>query len=139
FWRSPGCTAPAHWVLARRCSLGEENAAGMPWGTAGWESRWPHRRAHAQPYAPPRHGTHRANETPGAGVGLGDPVTGCLASTGRRDGGWVYSEFQMAEDFAYHLALRDDGDEPQRSLLTKRAAGHLHVKDPLEQPCPVPA
>ena len=42
----------------------------------------------------------------------------------------------MAEDLADHLALRDDGDEPQHALLTPGAAGHLQRKDPLEQPRP---
>jgi len=37
----------------------------------------------------------------------------------------------MTEDLADHLALRDDGDEPQRPLMAKRAAGHIHIKDPL--------
>ena len=111
----------------------------MPWGTAGWVSRWPHRRAHAQPYAPPHHGAHRAYAISYAGVSLGDPVTGGLARTGRRDGGWVCSTFEMAEDLADHLALRDDGDEPQHSALAKGTRSHIHVEHPLEQPCPAPA
>jgi hypothetical protein len=45
----------------------------------------------------------------------------------------------MAEDRANDLPLRDDGDDAQRPLLAKRAADHIHVKDPLEQPCPAPA
>src|SRR5881409_3981468 len=44
--------------------------------------------------------------------GLGHPVKGFLAGTGRRDGGWICRKFQMAEDLADDLALRDDGDEP---------------------------
>src|ERR1700757_1375931 len=52
--------------------------------------------------------------------------------------GGVYSEFQMAEDFANHCALRDDGDEPQGPALTPRAVHHLQRKDPLQQPRPVP-
>src|SRR5215831_5330521 len=114
------------------------SAAGMPWGTAGWASRCLHRRAHAQPYAPPHHGAHRAYAISYAGVSLGDPVTGGLARTGRRDGGWVRCKFQMAEDFADHRALRDDGDEPQCSTLTERTRDHLQAKDPLQQPCPAP-
>jgi hypothetical protein len=85
-----------------------------------------------------RHGAHVADEPTRVVVALGDPVIWCLAGTGRRDRGWVCSTFQMAKDFANHLALRDDGDEPQRPLLTQRAAGPIHVKDPLEQPCPTP-
>jgi transposase-like protein len=100
--------------------------------------RWPHRKARAQPYALPRHGAHRDNGTPRAGVGLGHPVERCLAGAGRRDGGWIYRAFQMTEDFANHLALRDDGDEPQRPLRAQRAAGHIHVEDPLLQPRPTP-
>src|SRR5215831_14433422 len=115
------------------------SAAGMPWGTAGWASRWLHRRAHAQPYAPPHHGAHRAYAISYAGVSLGDPVTGGLARTGRRDGGWVRCKFQMAEDLADHLALRDDGDKPQCSTLTERTRDHLQAKDPMQQPCPTPA
>jgi hypothetical protein len=38
----------------------------------------------------------------------------------------------MAEDFANHRALRDDGDEPQCSTLTERTRDHLQAKDPLE-------
>ena len=30
--------------------------------------------------------------------------------------------FQMAEDLAEHLALRDDGNDPQRPALAKQAA-----------------
>jgi len=85
----------------------------------------PHRKTHAQPYAPPRHGTHRAHETPCAGVSLGDPITCGLASTGRRNGGWVCSALQMAEDFANHRALRDDGDEPQCPALAQWTRAHL--------------
>src|SRR5215813_13912961 len=101
------------------------SAAGMPWGTAGWASRWSHRRAHAQPYAPPHHGAHRAYAISYTGVSLGDPVTGDLARTGRRNGRWVCSPFEMAEDLADHLALRDDGDEPQYPTLTQRAVHHI--------------
>ena len=58
-----------------------------------------------------RHGAHVAYETTRVVVGLGDPVTWGLASTSRRNGGRVCSEFQMAADLADHFALRDDGDE----------------------------
>ena len=44
-----------------------------------------------------------AYETTRVVVGLGDPVIWCLARTGRRDGGWVCSEFQMTEDLADHF------------------------------------
>jgi hypothetical protein len=74
-----------------------------------------------------------------AGVGLGYPVARCLTSTGLRDGGWICRKFQMAKDLVDHLTLRDDGDEPQHSALTKRTRGHIQCKDPLEQPCPAPA
>src|SRR5262249_35235999 len=94
FWRYPGCTSPAHLELARRYRLGEGSAAGMPWGTAGWASRGPHRRVHAQPYAPPRHGMHKAHETPCTGVSLGDPITCGLVSTGRRNEGGSAASFR---------------------------------------------
>ena len=55
---------------------------------------------------------HVAYETTRVVVGLGDPVTWSLAGTGRRDGGRVCRKFQMAEDLADDLALRDDGDDP---------------------------
>ena len=55
---------------------------------------------------------HVAYETTRVVVGLGDPVTWSLAGTGRRDGGWVCSTFQMAKDLADHLTLRNNGDEP---------------------------
>jgi hypothetical protein len=44
--------------------------------------------------------THGAHETTRAGAGLGHPVERCLARTGRRDGGWVYRQFQVVEDLA---------------------------------------
>src|SRR5215469_16794061 len=110
----------------------------MPWGTAGWASRWLHRRVHTQPYAPPRHGTHKAHETPCAGVSLGDPITCGLASTSRRNGGWVCSELEMAEDFANHFALRDDGDEPQCPALAPGTRAHLQGKHALQESGPRP-
>ena len=57
----------------------------------------------------PRHGAHVADEPTRVVVALGDPVTGCLAGTGRRDGRGVCSPFEMAEDLAHDLPLRDDG------------------------------
>ena len=45
----------------------------------------------------------------------------------------------MAENFADHFALRDDGDEAQRPALAPGTGSHLQVKHPLEQPCPAPA
>ena len=72
-------------------------------------------------------------------VGSGDPVTWCLAGTGRSDGRGVCSPFEMAEDLVDHRALRDDGDEPQGPARTKRAAGHIQRQDSLEQPRPAPA
>ena len=104
----------------------------MPEGTTEWASRWPKRRARAQPYAPLRHGAHRGNGPPRAGVGLGHPVERCLAGAGRCDGGWVYRAFQMTEDLADHLALRDDGDEPQGPALTPRAVHHSQRKHPMQ-------
>jgi len=80
-----------------------------------------------------------ADEATGVVVALGDPVTWCLAGTGRRDGGWVYRKFQVVQDLADDLTLRDDSDEPQHALLTPGAAGHLQRKDPLQQARPAPA
>jgi hypothetical protein len=45
----------------------------------------------------------------------------------------------MLEDLPDDLAVRDGGDDPQRPLLTERAARHVQGKDALEQPRPVPA
>src|SRR2546427_3877317 len=45
----------------------------------------------------------------------------------------------MAEDLADHLALRDDGDEPQGPALTQRAVRQVKRKDPMQQPRPAPA
>jgi len=86
-----------------------------------------------------RHGAHVADEPTRVVVALGDPVTWCLAGTGRRDGRGVCRQFQMVEELANDLTLRDDGDEPQRPALTKRAVHHIQRKDPLQQPRPVPA
>src|SRR5262249_43627761 len=70
-----------------------------------------------------RHGAHWASEPTPVVAGLGDPVTWCLAGTGRRNGGWVCREFQMAEDLANDLTLRDDGNESQHPALTKGTHG----------------
>jgi hypothetical protein len=138
FWRHSGRTSPARLVLARRRRLGEGSTAGGPWGAGRLGKPMANGRAPAQPCAPSRHGAHVADEPTRVVGALGDPVTGGLAGTDRRDGGWVCRKFQMAEDLADDLALRDDGDEPQRSALAKRAGGHIHVKYPLEQPRPAP-
>ena len=63
--------------------------------------------------ASPRRSAHVADETTCDAVGLGHPVERCLATTGRRDGWWVCRKFQMAEDLAEHLALCDDGNDPE--------------------------
>ena len=44
----------------------------------------------------------------------------------------------MAEDFANHRALRDDGDDAQGPVLTPRAVRHIQREDPMQQPCPAP-
>ena len=44
----------------------------------------------------------------------------------------------MAEDFADHRALRDDGDEPQCSTLTERTRAHLQGKHALQESGPRP-
>src|SRR5262249_55244687 len=80
----------------------------------------------------------RCLQDPRHSVGLVERID-LLASTGRRDGGWIYRAFQMAKDLVDHLTLRDDGDEPQHALLTPGAAGHVQGKDPMQQPYPTPA
>src|SRR5215831_17493309 len=55
-----------------------------------------------------------------------------------RNGGWVCSEFQMAEDLANDLTLRDDGDESQHPVLTQWTHGHLQGKHALQEPGPGP-
>src|SRR5215471_17953650 len=105
---------------------------------ADWESRWSTgwcTRA-AVCTIPSQHA--RAHETMRVGVGLGHPIDRCLAGAGRRDGGWVYRAFLMTEDLADHLALRDDGDEPQRPALTPRAVHQIQRKHPMQQLCPAP-
>src|SRR5262245_48380388 len=104
-------------------------------GKDGWESRC----TTPQGWETHRHCAHVASGVTGGGRGLGYAVTGFLVGTGRRDGGWVCRKLQMAKDLADDLALRDDSDEPQRPALAKRTGGHIHVKDPLEQPRPAPA
>src|SRR5262249_27141196 len=111
-----------------------QGAAGVSWGygrSDGHRSatrlRGETRVRHARCLQAPRHS-----------VGLVERID-LLASTGRRDGGWVYSEFQMAKDLVDYLTLRDDGDEPQHSALAKGTRGHIQVKHPLEQPRPAPA
>src|SRR5262249_16588579 len=57
---------------------------------------------------------------------------------GRRNGGWVCSTFEMAEDLADHLPLRDDGDEPQHPALAQGTRAHLQGKHTLQEPGPPP-
>jgi len=45
----------------------------------------------------------------------------------------------MPQDTRDHGLLGDDGDEPQCAPAAPGTRGHLHVKHPLEQPCPAPA
>src|SRR5262249_53489030 len=83
-------------------------------------------------------GAHMAHETPCAGVGLGNRVTCGLASAGRRNGGWVCREFQMAKDLADHCALWDDSNESQHPALTKWTRAHLQGKHALQESGPGP-
>src|SRR5262249_40664920 len=71
-------------------------------------------------------------------VDLGHPVAHGLARTGRRDGEWVCSTFEMAEELADHRALRDNGDEPQRAALAQRTGDHLQMKHSPQEPRPRP-
>jgi hypothetical protein len=41
----------------------------------------------------------------------------------------------MAKDLADHRALRDDGDEPQRTALAKRTGDHLQMKHSPQELC----
>jgi len=59
-----------------------------------------------------------------------------VAGTGRREGRGVCSTFEMAEELAHDLTLRDDGDEPQHPTLAPRAGGQLQAKDPPQEPRP---
>ena len=81
---------------------------------------------------------HVAPEFTRDGVGLGDPIEGCLASTSRGNRWRVGRALQMAENLADHFGLGEGGENPQRPLTAKRAAGHLQHKHPLEQPRPTP-
>jgi hypothetical protein len=96
------------------------------------------REFNAQRWETHLHCTHVAYETTRDTVGLGRPVERFLARTGRCDWRWVCSMFQMAEELADHLALRDGGNDPQSPALAKRAAGQNQRKHPLEQPRPAP-
>ena len=75
--------------------------------------------------------THEAQSGRGPGKGF-------LADTGRCHGRGVCRQFQMLEDLPDDLALHDGGNDPQRPLVTPRAARHVQRKHPLEQSRPVP-
>src|SRR5262245_11540368 len=107
--------------------------------TSGRAARGKQRGTTPQRWETHRPCTHVAAAITRDAVDLGHPVAHCLASTGSRDGGWVCSTFQMAEDLADHLALCDDGDEPQCPALTQRAVRHIQRKDPMQQTRPAPA
>src|SRR5215471_648504 len=85
------------------------------------------------------HSAHEADKPTRVVVTLGNPVTWCVAGTGRCDGRGVCRAFQMAEDLVAHLPLRDDGNDAQGPALTPRTRDHLQAKDPLQQPRPAPA
>ena len=110
----------------------------MPWGNDLGQGGWASRGTTPQGLEAHLYCAHSASAITHGVVGLGAPVARGLARTGRRDGGWVCSEFQMAEDLTDHLALRDDSDEPQRPLMAPRAGGHLQVKAPPQKPAPRP-
>src|SRR5262249_43405290 len=95
-------------------------------------------RVHTRGGVPPRPDAHVADEPTRVVVALGDPVIWGLAGTGRRDGGGVCREFQMAEDLANDLPLHDDGDESQHPALTKGTRAHLQGKHALQEPGPGP-
>lgn len=70
-------------------------------------------------------GTHGANEPTPNGIGLGNPIERCLASTGRGKRRRVGRALQMAENCADHLDLGDGGDNAQHSLTAKGTRGHI--------------
>ena len=73
----------------------------MLWGNDFGQGGWASRGTTPQGWETHRHWAHSAAAITRVVVGLGDPVARGLASTGRRDGGWVCREFQMAEDWSW--------------------------------------
>jgi hypothetical protein len=55
-----------------------------------------------------------------------------------RNGRWVDRQLQVPQDLLDDTALGNRRDDPQRALLTPRAARHSDGKHPLEQPRPTP-
>ena len=68
---------------------------------------------------------HVANEPTHNGVGLGNPIERCLASTGRGNRRRVGRALQMAENLADHLDLGDGGDNAQCSLTAQGKVARL--------------
>ncbi len=56
----------------------------------------------------------------------------------RHNGRWVDRQLHMTQDFLDDADLGNCRDDPQRALLTHRAAFHLNRKDPLEHTRPRP-
>ena len=84
-------------------------------------------------------GKPRSGRTSASGGRLragGGPIKCGLAC--RRNGRRVHRQFQVPEDLPDDAALRDRRDDAQRALLTHGTACHVHGKDPLQQPRPVP-
>jgi hypothetical protein len=86
-----------------------------------------------------RRRTRRRLPGTGQGPSGGGPRKGFLAETRRSNPGWGGCELQRPEDLPDHRALHDGGNDPQRPLLTARAARPSQGKDALEQSCPAPA
>src|SRR5262249_50304832 len=106
----------------------------MLWGNDLGQGGWASRGTTPQGWETHRHWTHSASAITRDAMGLGHPVTGYLAGTGWCDGGWVCRAFQMAEDLANDLTLRDDGDKSQYPTLTQWTRAHLQGKHVLQEP-----
>jgi hypothetical protein len=133
------CSSLALRLRARRCGSGVSRCEGLgttSWGKPGGDDCTRDVKVHRG--AIPRRGAHGADEPTCDAVGLGHPVERCLVTTGRRDGRWVCSKFQMSEDLADHLALCDDGNDPEGAATAQRTGGHLQTKDAAQQPGPRP-
>ena len=67
----------------------------------------------------PLHSAYVASEALRYSVGLVECIA-LLTGMGRRDGGWVCRKFQVAQDLADDLTLRDDRNDPQRAISSAK-------------------
>ena len=61
-----------------------------------------------------------------------------LARARRRNGRWVGSEFEMAQNLANDRSVGDGGDDAEGALETHGTALQVEGKDAFEQPGPTP-